>query len=54
MLISATYPSKHFEVKGCGIAAKAIESLGDSTCHLIFVFFYPMRILNIWKTNLWS
>ena len=39
VLISATYSSKskYFEVKGCGIAAKAIESLRDSTYHLIFV-----------------
>ena len=37
VLISATYPSKYFEVKGCRIAAKAIESLRDSTYHLIFV-----------------
>ena len=36
-MISATYPSKYFEVKGCGIAAKGIESLGDSTYDLIFV-----------------
>ena len=37
VLISATYSSDYFEVKGCGIAAKAIESLRDSTYHLIFV-----------------
>ena len=39
VLINATYSSKskYFEVKGCGIAAKAIESLTGSTYHLIFV-----------------
>ena len=37
VLISATYPSKYFEVKGCHIAAKAIKSLQDSSYHLTFV-----------------
>ena len=37
VLISATYPSKYFEVKGCHIAAEAIKSLQDSSYHLIFV-----------------
>ena len=37
VLISATYPSKYFELKGCHIAAKAIKSLQDSSYHLTFV-----------------
>ena len=37
VLISATYPSKYFEVKGCHIAAKAIKSLQDPSYHLTFV-----------------
>ena len=37
VMISATYPSKYFKVKGCGIAAEAIASLKDSSYHLTFV-----------------
>ena len=36
VMISATYPSKYFKVKGCDIAAKAI-SLLDLSYNLIFV-----------------
>ena len=36
VMISATYPSKYFKVKGCDIAAKAITLL-DLSYHLIFV-----------------
>ena len=37
VMISATYPSKYFKVKGCDIAAKAITLLKDLSYHLIFV-----------------
>ena len=37
VMISATYPSKYFKVKGCDIAAKAITLLKDSSYHLTFV-----------------
>ena len=36
VMISATYPSKYFKVKGCDIAAKAITLL-DLSYHLTFV-----------------
>ena len=37
VMISATYPSKYFKVKGCDIAAKAITLLKDLSYNLIFV-----------------
>ena len=37
VMISATYPSEYFKVKGCDIAAKAITLLQDTSYHLIFV-----------------
>ena len=37
VVISATYPSEYFKVKGCDIAAKAITLLQDTSYHLIFV-----------------
>ena len=37
VMISATYPSEYFKVKGCDIAAKAITLLRDTSYHLIFV-----------------
>ena len=37
VMISATYPSKYFKVKGCDIAAKAITLLEDLSYHLTFV-----------------
>ena len=37
VMISATYPSDYFKVKGCDIAAKAITLLRDTSYHLIFV-----------------
>ena len=39
VMISATYPSKYFKVKGCDIAAKAITLLEDLSYHLTFVVF---------------
>ena len=37
VMISATYPSEYFKVKGCDIAAKAITLLQDTSYHLTFV-----------------
>ena len=37
VMISATYASKYFKVKGCDIAAKAITLLEDLSYHLTFV-----------------
>ena len=37
VMISATYPSKYFKVKGCDIAAKAITLLDDLSYNLTFV-----------------
>ena len=37
ILISATYPAKYFEVKGCDIAAKAISFLQDTSYSLMFI-----------------
>ena len=37
VMISATYPSKYFKVKGCDIAANAITLLDDLSYNLVFV-----------------
>ena len=51
VMISATYPSKYFKVKGCDIAAKAITLLEDLSYNLIFAVL-PNDDAEVLKTQL--